>query len=338
MPIRRSSAADVARLIEELSRPDALRRETAAARLAVIGPRAVTRLLAVATDSAAAAPARVAALQALEAIGDPRALGPALTLASQTDHVGLSAVAVVGAVACGAQTGPSARAFEWLAAAALDHEARTSTRLAALTALGGVSARQLAPLYAALAGDPDPALAARATRQAAGEVPPLDSGGGRALPDDPGLAAAMIREDADATPVTELRRLIEAIRVRERAVPPDARPAWTAARGQVHQALAARASRVALYDLRDTLEQAHGPLPVGFLAAAAAVGDPGCLEPLAVAWTASSAAADPWWRDHLAEAFRAIVRREKVARRHPVMRKILERHPAAAVLVAEARK
>ena len=34
---------------------------------------------------------------------------------------------------------------------------------------------------------------------------------------------------------------------------------------------------------------------------------------------------DGWWRDHLAVAFRAIVNREGLTRRHGVMRKITKR-------------
>jgi hypothetical protein len=89
--------------------------------------------------------------------------------------------------------------------------------------------------------------------------------------------------------------------------------------------------------LRETLERAEGPLPVGFLAAAASVGDAACLEPIAAAW-ASAPPDDHWWRDHLVDAFAAIVKREALTRRHPVLKRILERQPAAAVLVAMARK
>jgi hypothetical protein len=45
---------------------------------------------------------------------------------------------------------------------------------------------------------------------------------------------------------------------------------------------------------------------------------------------------DRWWRDHLADAFDAIVKREGVTRRHVVMKRILERWPGAGVLVALA--
>jgi hypothetical protein len=193
-------------------------------------------------------------------------------------------------------------------------------------------------VYGALAGDASPSVAARATRHAtAGAAQSLESALENELPDDPAVVAAMIHEDAESAKVTALRTLVEAIRSKERRAPEEIRNGWTAARGQVHGVLAARGSRLALYDLRETLEQAAGPLPVGFLAAAAAVGDAGCLEPLAAAWITASPD-ERWWRDHLAEAFGAIVKREALTRRHPVLKKILERQPAAAVLVAIARK
>jgi hypothetical protein len=49
------------------------------------------------------------------------------------------------------------------------------------------------------------------------------------------------------------------------------------------------------------------------------VGDVSCLEPIA---GAHARAKNAWWRDHLANAFRAIAAREKVTRRHAVMKKI----------------
>jgi hypothetical protein len=235
------------------------------------------------------------------------------------------------------------RAFDWLASLALDGRAAEHRRLAALTALNGLPPRHLAPIYAALATDPSAALAARAARQTAGaaagtgEPMSLDTAIETGLPDDPSLVSAMIHEDADAAKVTALRRLIEAIRVRERHATGDVQHRWMTARGQVHRTLAARSSRLALYDLRETLERAEGPLPVGFLAAAASVGDAACLEPIAAAWVSASPD-DHWWRDHLVDAFAAIVKREALTRRHPVLKRILERQPAAAVLVAMARK
>jgi hypothetical protein len=105
----------------------------------------------------------------------------------------------------------------------------------------------------------------------------------------------------------------------------------------LHQHLASRGSRLALYDLREALEGATGPLPVGFLSAAAVIGDTSCLTPLARAWV-ESGHDDRWWRDHVAEAFGAIVAREALTRRHPALKLILERWPSAGVLVATARR
>ena len=61
-----------------------------------------------------------------------------------------------------------------------------------------------------------------------------------------------------------------------------------------------RGSRLALYDLRDSLLETER-LPVAFLAALEEVGDASCLEPLAAAYDASPRGSDPWWRDHLAD-------------------------------------
>jgi hypothetical protein len=321
----------------ELGAQDALRRETAVARLAVIGPRAATKLTALAGDGNAPLPARTAAFQALESIADPRAASAALAaLAHPDDALAIAAIAVLGPIARGTDGGAT-RAFERLTSLAVSAEVSVERRLAALAAFDGFPDRLLKPLFDTLARDSNPAIVARVTRTKGGATLPLDALIDRGLPDDPAVLAAVVREEADKTRVTLLRRLIDAISSQERRAPPGERAAWMAVRGQVHQALAGRSSRLALYDLRETLEQAHGPLPVGFLAAAAAIGDAACLEPLASAWVASDRN-DRWWRDHVVEAFRAIVKREDLTRRHAALRRVLERCPAAGVLVASARR
>ena len=68
---------------------------------------------------------------------------------------------------------------------------------------------------------------------------------------------------------------------------------------------------------------------MAFLAALEEVGDATCLEPLAAAYDASAAGADPWWRDHLATAFRAIVHREGLTRRHAAVKRLTTRWPVA---------
>ena len=81
-----------------------------------------------------------------------------------------------------------------------------------------------------------------------------------------------------------------------------------------------------MYDLRESIESAKAPLPVEFLAALSLVGDASCLEAIA---GAHAGAGDAWWRDHLADAFRAIVARERLTRRQAaIAKKIEKRWPA----------
>ena len=83
MPVRPSLAADISRLIDELRSGDLHRRELAAARLSVIGARAVTPLLDVAGRDTDSPDARIAALETLGAIADTRALPLSRRLASE---------------------------------------------------------------------------------------------------------------------------------------------------------------------------------------------------------------------------------------------------------------
>lgn len=339
MSIKRSASADIARLIEEFVSGDAHRRDLASARLAVIGSRATTALLALATDAARPAIVRTTALETLQAIGDARAAALAHTLAVEPgdDSLAVAAIDLLGQIARGEDT-RATRAFDRLAAIVTASDAPTTRRLASLTALEGQPEKLLRPLYESLARDPASKVVARATRRQAGAVESLDALVARGLPGDPDVIGAVVRDDGDATPLTTLKKAIEAIRVRERtASSGDERARWAVVRGAVHQLLAARNSRLGLYDLRETLEQAKGPLQVGFLSAAAVIGDTACLTPLADAWV-HTPADDRWWREHLADAFRSIVTRERLTRRNAVLTKILAKWPAAGVLVAMARR
>src|SRR5262249_4383952 len=73
MVIKASAATEIRALIAALSDADEVRREAAIARLAVIGPRAVDRLLAAYGATSEREP-RVAMLRVLESIGDHRGL------------------------------------------------------------------------------------------------------------------------------------------------------------------------------------------------------------------------------------------------------------------------
>ena len=129
-----------------------------------------------------------------------------------------------------------------------------------------------------------------------------------------------------------LVRLVDRIRERESAEPPNQRAAWTAARALAHLVLARRRSRVALYDLRDWLEQTSDPLPVEALAALSLIGDASCLEPITSSYVRSN---DAWWKDRLTDVFRAIVERERLTRRHGKIKRIEKRwKPALGALWA----
>ena len=97
-----------------------------------------------------------------------------------------------------------------------------------------------------------------------------------------------------------------------------------AARAAAHLALANRGSRLALYDLRESIESLRERIPVEFFAAVTAIGDASCLEPIA---TAYARAKDDWSRRHLADAFRVIVDRENLTKRHALAKKIDKRSP-----------
>ncbi|HWF86571.1 MAG TPA: hypothetical protein VG222_17050 [Vicinamibacterales bacterium] len=328
MAIRLSSSKDIDALVADLSAPAAVTREAAVARLTIIGARAVERLTAVVASSAAVT-ARTAALRALEAIGDPRGRAAILRALADAD----AAVAAAAATAAsGYLHGPhGAEALDHLTRTALDRSRAGSVRVAAVRAVGELDSATIAPLLDALRDDRDKdvraAAAAMATRNAStGREPTatLAAAADGELPADPGdLRDAIVHAGATAT-LPEMLRVIETVRARESAEPASTRGEWTAVRAAAHFALAVRGSRIALYDLRESLAATDARLPVEWLAALAAVGDATCLEPMAAAHAHT---ADPWWREHVADAFRAIVKREGVTRRHAVMKRIEKRWP-----------
>jgi HEAT repeat protein len=313
----------------------------------------VERLAAVAGDGLAAARARAAALRALEGIGDERALAVALRAAGDAD----AEVAVAGIALARTFLGTAREieALDGLAAVLLDRARPDRVREAAWHALRDLDRATVNPIVEALLTDPSPRL-----REAArgGSGSPVRVAGdwlsGDAawpLPDDvETVRDAIARQGAD-TPLPHLLRLIERIREREsRAAAPERRR-WLGARAAAHVALGTRGSRLAVYDLREALDTATEPLPVEFLAALTLAGDSSCLEPIAGAFaraagtdaagaagSAPRALDDDWWRQHLADAFHAIVAREGITRRHAIARKIERRWPGAAADLWPARR
>jgi hypothetical protein len=226
--------------------------------------------------------------------------------------------------------------IDQLAAVVLDRGRRDAVRAAAFTSLSGLRPATLGPIVEALAGDPSPVLTALASsRQDAGRtlgpLALLKRAATGTLPDDPAALRLALGPIAGRLSLPDLAAIVGVVRDRERVAPPAQRPAWIAARASVHAALAHRGSRLALYDLRETLEGASGPLPVEFIATLVEIGDAACLEAIAAAHArvTSSEGEGGWWRRHLADAFQVIVTRERITRRHAVIRRIEKRWPAS---------
>jgi hypothetical protein len=333
--IRTSSAKEIDGLIADLASDRALAREAAIARLTVIGPRAVDRLVSLIDQPDRSIACRVAALRALEGLGDPRGLESALRAAVDAEaDIAAAGVAVIRTFVGGRH---GVTAVDGLTAIGLNQAANETVRLDALEALADLDATTVQPLWQALARDPNPRVRARALEatQARSRKPSRPTSASAAerlasialqgLPDDPEFLSRLLTLDGPAASPSHLHRIIERIRDQEGAEPPARRAGWKRARGSAHVALAKRSSLLGLYDLREALESASGPLPVEYLAALAVVGDRSCLEAIAVA---HGRATDRWWREHLADTFRAIVKRDHLTGRHAVMKKIQKRWPA----------
>ena len=313
----------------DLGSDRAATREAAIARLTVLGARAVERLLLL-LGSNTSAGARAAALRTLEAIGDPRALDPVLDAIHAADPIVACAAASAARVFVRGPRGSIA--VDRLTTAVLDTARDEPVRIAALRALGDLERSTLAPLLAALQRDPSEAMRSATTLSAAVDpVEVVTRAAERGLPQEPDeLGEAVTRAGGDI-PLPLLLRIIERVREREASEPPDRRADWTRVRGRAHAALAARGSRIALYDLRESLESLASlesksvstPLPVEFLAALSTAGDVSCLEAVVAAY--ARAANNPWWRDRLADAFQTIVQRDRLTRRHAVVKKIEKR-------------
>ena len=343
MVIRRSSAGEVAHLLRDLRDGDDRAQEAAAARLAVIGTRAVDGLVEVLLSPAPLA-ARAAALSALEPIADPRAIDAAFACLEGEEEALVGPAA--GVLRRTLDSPRGTEVLDRLAAIVLDRARPDCPRLAALDAIHALPDRILGPLRRELAFDPSAALrAAAGPRGPEPEIDPpaaLEAAADGRLPEDPESIRRWIGGRTSAVTLPVLHRLVEAIRAREaKAESPAENAAWMTARAAVHQALADRGSRVALYDLREMLDRAPAA-PVEILAALEAIGDASCLEPIAATYARLGPSGQPppsadggtgsgvWWRRHLAHLFRAITARERTAERHPAVRRIRARWSAAA--------
>jgi len=323
--IRTSAAREILPLIDALRGGPAVEREAAAARLTVIGERGVPHLLDLLGDAQAPTAAHVAALTVLETVSDTRALDAALL--RLTDARPEIACAAAGVVRMWLSSAAGDRALDRLTELALDGTRDTRLRLAALAALADLPARTRAPVWQALAGDGDAQIRAFVSAGTAPDDRP-EAAAAPPLTGDPDAIRRWIDRHGTTASLQAMHRLLETVRAREADEPPGAgRLPWTATRAEVHQVLAVRGSRVALYDLRETIEGAREGLAPAFLEAADRIGDATLLEALARVYV--DVTGEDWWRDRVSATGRAIVAREKLTARHTVMKRVRTRYPAA---------
>lgn len=333
MPIQRSAATEIRQLVERLVSGEAVDRDAASARLAVIGARA-TRALIRALEAAANASAQTAILRTLEAIHDPHSVGTVMRWTDSPDvEVASAAVSVLRRFLRYDDAALANAAFELLTSVTLDPTRPAPVRAAALEALSDLPPETTREVLRQLENEADPQLHAveGASETARPTVDALAEMTQASLCPEPHVLRGMLEREGRTVPLAVLGRLVELLRSREEAEAASARRTeWQAARAAVHQALAERNSRLALYDLRESLAVVPGPLPVGFLAALERVGDASCLEEVAAAYLRARGARDEWWTDHLARVFRTITRRAKLTKRSAALKRVIAKYPHAA--------
>src|SRR5204863_6749361 len=120
------------------------------------------------------------------------------------------------------------------------------------------------------------------------------------LPADGEIVRRALARAGDGLTLPNVLTLIERLRDHERAQPSAGRGPWQTARAAAHLVLARRGSRIALYDLRETIEHAKEPVAMEFLAALDALGDASCVDAVARAHRSTK---DAWWQGHLVRTF-----------------------------------
>jgi hypothetical protein len=333
--IKASSSKEIDALIADLSSDSAVERDAAIARLTVIGQRAVDRLVGLAADSKSSSPSRIAAFRALESIAEPRALQPALAAFADSDASVV--IAAVNTAKAFLRTPRGVAALDRVIEMALDRRRTVAMRVAAIQALRELPEATVKPVLAALRADPDPeimnVLQPARQRAAVTTTQRLEAAAAGTLPDSAEVLKSAMARSSGAVPASVLHHIIERVRVHE-GTKAERGAAWIGIRAAAHLVLANRGSRLALYDLRETIESSRERIPVEFFAAVTAIGDASCLEPIA---TAYSRARDEWSRRHLADAFRAIVGREKITKRHAVAKKMEKRWPGTWKSIVDSR-
>ena len=311
--------------------------EAAIARLAIIGRPALRQVVQRLADADSTHQPRL--LRVLERIGDPGTLGVIRPLLIHAEpEVAAAAVDAMGALLDARDTLVAAAALDALTGILLDTTRDDAVRLRAFEAIGNAGDRSetydadvIEPLRAQLRRDPSAtirdAVSGPGANPAAAEVPAveqLEAAANGDLPAAPEVLRQAVAALGGDAPLTVLHKVIERVRVRETAAVADELDAWRVVRATTHLALAARGSRLAVYDLRESVEALGAQTPVGMLSALQQVGDVSVLEALADAHAGTTNA---WFRGQLVGIFRAIVAREKITKRHAAMKKLAARLP-----------
>jgi hypothetical protein len=331
MPILPSRAGDIQELVRRLGSERAAERDAAAARLRLLGERALPALTQVLRGRDRRA--RSAALQALEGQVSRRALAPVLGLCEDADpEVARAAIEWIAA-----NPGPGVpEALDALLAVLLDERRPDAQRLAAFEVVPGLADRERRAVLGQLRATRSRALAARVEALTV-----------RSSPSGPQGLAALHRALAESSDPAELGRLLGAVarhhspaslpvlrRLLDRlGAAADAGRAHAELAARVHGVLSAMGSRIALYDLRERLARRPVPAAAALLAAAARVGDASLVPVLA------AVAADvPRLVPECSRAFRAIAAREKLGPRSAALRAVRPEHRTALDALRERRR
>src|SRR5436190_12263060 len=213
MVIKASSAAEIRQLVDALSGPDDVRREAAAARLRVIGPRAIDRLLG-AYSKAPTAAVRVTILRVLEPIADARCVAPARAAATANDgDVAAAGAALLRGLVDAADPRVANDALEALIAVALDETGSPEARRGAADVLRDLPAVMRAGILDALAAT---TAAAAQHRSSVPDLPEVWRAAldGR-LPDRPAPLREALTAHAAASSLPQLQKLVDALRAHE---------------------------------------------------------------------------------------------------------------------------
>ena len=325
-------------LDELLAGQDPVAVEAGIARLAIIGRPALRQVLRRLADGDPLHLPRL--LRVLERIGDPATLSAIRPfLGHDMADVAVAAVDAAGALLDARDPAVASGALDALTTTLLDESRGEAVRLRAFEAIANApdqsptyDADIVEPLRQQLRRDRSETLrqAVSDTREA--PPPSVEADGGARLeaaaagdlPAEPEPLRQLLGSHGATVPLTVLHRLIERVRALEAGLEGEDLERWRVVRATAHLALAARGSRLAVYDLRETLEALGDQTPVGMLAALQQVGDASVLDALADAHHGTTNA---WFRGQLAGIFRDIVGREKLSKRQTSVRKLATRLP-----------